>query len=291
MHADPDAWLSAQEDAAGRVRPAARKRILWADPDRRARTPLSLVYVHGFSASAAETRPLPDQLAQALGANLHFTRLTGHGIDGAAMGRASLPAWRADVAEALAVGRAIGERVLVMATSTGATLATLALTQARTRADVAGAVFLAPNFAIRARGAALLGLPGARWFVPRVIGPSRGGAPLNPGHAEGWITEYPTTALAPLGAAVAAARRAPVQRIGVPALFVLSDQDQVVRADRSRLVAARWGGGAEVLAVTPGPGDDPAGHVIAGDVFSPGLTEKVREGILDWIARRGIAAP
>ena len=67
------------------IRPGLQKEIVWANPATKTKTPLAIVYIHGFSASKGEVRPLPDKVASALGANLFFTRLTGHGEDGAAM--------------------------------------------------------------------------------------------------------------------------------------------------------------------------------------------------------------
>ena len=107
------------------IRKTAAKEVIWAREDR-ARTPLSLVYVHGFSASKAELRPVPDRAAERLGANLFFTRLTGHGRDGAAMGTARAEDWMRDMAEAVAVGKALGERVVLMGTSMGGALTALA---------------------------------------------------------------------------------------------------------------------------------------------------------------------
>jgi esterase/lipase len=90
-------------------------------------------------------RPLPDMLADALGANLYFARLTGHGQDGIAMGRARLPDWEADVAEALQIGAALGDEVIVMGCSTGCTLLTTALAQG---ARAKGIVHVSPNYGL-----------------------------------------------------------------------------------------------------------------------------------------------
>src|SRR6202007_3384630 len=96
------------------IRPGLQKEIVWADPASRARTPLAIVYVHGFSASKGEVRTLPDRAAAALHANLFYTRLTGHGEDSDAMAKGSINAWVNDYAEAIAIGRAIGDRVIVI---------------------------------------------------------------------------------------------------------------------------------------------------------------------------------
>ncbi|MEY8838696.1 alpha/beta hydrolase, partial [Cribrihabitans sp. XS_ASV171] len=74
----------------------------------------------------------------------------------------------------------------------------------------------------------------------------------------------------------------------VPALFRIAEADRVVRADATLEVARDWGAEAEVQRVEMGPGDDPAAHVIAGDILSPGQTEPALRDILDWLARQGI---
>ena len=48
------------EAEAGSIRNGLAKQIVWADPTQEQKTPISVIYVHGFSASAAEVRPLPD---------------------------------------------------------------------------------------------------------------------------------------------------------------------------------------------------------------------------------------
>jgi len=123
---DPEAYLARREAEVKDIRPGLQKEIVWADPATRARTPLAIVYVHGFSASKGEVRPLPDRVAAALHANLFYTRLTGHGEDGAAMAKGGVNAWINDYAEAITIGRAIGDRVVVIGTSTGGSLATWA---------------------------------------------------------------------------------------------------------------------------------------------------------------------
>ena len=68
------------------ITPGAEKTVVWANPERREQTPLALVYLHGYSATRQETAPLCDEVAKRLGANLYYTRLTGHG--------AAAPRWR-----------------------------------------------------------------------------------------------------------------------------------------------------------------------------------------------------
>ncbi|WP_112321396.1 alpha/beta hydrolase [Oceanibium sediminis] len=282
--ADIDGYLCRAEGRVRDLRPGAQKQVLWADPASKARTPLALVYIHGFSATLEEVRPVPDEVASALGANLFFTRLSGHGRDGAAMAEASVAAWRDDVSEALEIGRRIGERVILMGTSTGGTLISLALEE--DAADVAGVVFLSPNFALQRRGASLLTLPFARRFVPVLLGDECTLEPASAEHARWWTTRYPSSALLPLAAAVAAAERVEYDRFEIPALFIFSDKDEVVSAAATRSVAARWGGPVDLFPLSAGPGDDRSNHVIAGDILSPGLTPVVSKRIRDWVHER-----
>jgi pimeloyl-ACP methyl ester carboxylesterase len=280
---DPDAWLAAREAAVPGIREGLAKEIVWAFPASKARTPIAIVYIHGFSASKGEVRPLPDKVAEALGANLFFTRLTGHGQDGAAMGEATLRAWVNDVAEALALGHRLGERVVVVSTSTGAALATWAATEPALRDQMTGLVMISPNFGVRAAGAGLLAGPWGLQIARLVAGSERGFEPLNDMQARLWTTRYPVEALLPMAAAVELGAEAPVERTAVPALFVFSERDSVVRPDLMRAVAARWGAPHEILAVEES--GDPSNHVIAGDVLSPGTTDALAKAIVAWIGR------
>ncbi|RMF37766.1 MAG: alpha/beta hydrolase [Alphaproteobacteria bacterium] len=279
---DVDAWLAAREAQVPGIIPGAEKQVIWAgNPGEK--TPVAIVYVHGFSATLQEIRPVPDRLAAALGANLFYTRLTGHGLkDGTGMAEATPDRWLDDMAEALAVGRAIGEKVIVIGTSTGGTLAALALASPAMAERVAGVIFVSPNFRVRAAGAELLALPFARSFVPLITGPERCFEAGSEAHAKWWTMCYPAEALVPMGTAVKAANAIDFSSLKVPALFVFSPDDQVVDESRTAEIAAQWGGKAEVFNVTPGPGDSPSAHVIAGDIRSPGLTDAVAAKMIEW---------
>jgi alpha-beta hydrolase superfamily lysophospholipase len=279
---DPDAYLADREAGVADLDPDLAKEIVWADPRSRARTPLAIVYVHGFSASKGEIRPVPDRVAEDLGANLFYTRLAGHGRDGAAMAEATVNDWVNDYAEAIAIGRAIGERVLVVATSTGAALATWGATQPELAEDVAGLALISPNYAVQAAGAQLLTMPWGLQIAELVVGPERGFEPINEMHARYWTTRYPTAATLPMAAVTELAREAPVETVEVPALFIFSNADAVVSPEATRDIAERWGAPHEQMIVEGS--DDPSNHVIAGDALSPSTTTLVAGRISAWAA-------
>ncbi|KJV36834.1 hypothetical protein VI08_02920 [Luteibacter yeojuensis] len=98
--------------------------MVFLDGVPRERRPLSVVYLHGFTASQAEGDPAHRALAAACGAHLYLNRLHDHGSDAPlAMAGASAQAWRDDAEAAFQVGLALGERVVLVATSMGASLA------------------------------------------------------------------------------------------------------------------------------------------------------------------------
>jgi pimeloyl-ACP methyl ester carboxylesterase len=278
---DIDAYLAAGESRYPDIRPGAAKRIVWADPATKAKTSFAIVYLHGFSASAEEIRPLPDHVAAVLGANLYFTRLAGHGRSGEAMGEARLEDWLADFSESLAIGEAAGNRVIVIGTSTGASLATLALADPKIASRISAAVFVSPNYGINSFAAFLLTTPVAPQLSRLLLGESRGFTPYSDRHAAHWTTRYPTKALLPMAALVKLSVESPVEQIKTPALFLYSSLDQVIRPDKVRAVAARWGGPNTLFDI--GQTGDPGNHVIAGDIGSPTTTTPLVERTLAWL--------
>ena len=277
-----EAWLAEREAEVPNLRANAAKQIVWGGEDG-VRTGWAVVFLHGFSASREEIRPLPDEVAARLGANLFLTRLSGHGRDGAAMAEPTVADWVADTAEAMAVGRALGDKVLLIGSSTGGTLAILAASSPALNADLEGVVLIAPNLRAKGWGGRLIEWPFARIWGPWVVGAERSFEARNPGHAASWTTSYPTVSVAALGALTHAVRNLDFAAITVPALFLVSMSDTVVDSQASLRAAARWGGPSELVPVTLRPGDDPSGHVLAGDILSPGTTAPMLERIMGWV--------
>lgn len=282
--ADLDALIAAEEAAVPGVRDGAARQIVWAGAPGE-KTPLSIVYLHGFSAAAPEVRPLPDRVAEALGANLYFARLRGHGRDGAAMAGVTVNDWINDTARALEIGRRIGERVIVMGTSTGGTLAILAASHPDMSRDLAGLVLLSPNLRVAGWSGRVLEWPLADVWGPALLGAERSFPPHNEGHAANWTTRYPTAALAPLGALTRHVRKLNPADQTVPAMFLVSSEDRVVDTAAARRTAARWGAPSDLVPVVMGPDDDPSGHVLAGDILSPKKTAPIAEKIIAWAQR------
>ena len=278
---DIDAYFEAEESKFSDIVEGTQKRVIWAG-DTGAKTPVSVLYIHGFSATSEEIRPVPDKVAEALGANLVFGRLAGHGRSGDAMAEPTAADWMRDTAEALAAARAVGEQVIIISTSTGGTLVAAAALRDDLMENVAGAVFVSPNFALNSPSAVILTWPAVRWWGPVVAGAERSFETQNEGHAAYWTNSYPTVALMPMAALVKAVDGLDLGEAKLPALFMISDQDKVVSPTKNREVAEEWGGDSTLEILTMGEGDDPYSHVIAGDILSPGQTEGAAQAMIEW---------
>lgn len=279
---DLDAHFAQVESVFDDITPGVEKRVVWAG-DAGARTDWAVVYVHGFSATSEEIRPVPDRLADALGANLIYTRLQGHGRSGDALAEGSVQGWVNDLAEAMAAARMAGNKVVILSTSTGATLAAATAQNADLMQDVEGLIFVSPNFGINNPVARLLSWPAARYWLPSLAGARRSFEPQNEGHGTYWTTEYASVAVMPMAALIDATVAQDHREQTIPALFWYSDDDTVVRPDITAKVAAAWGGPTTTVNPVLAPGDDPNAHVIAGDILSPSQTDGAVAGMLNWI--------
>ena len=277
-----DEYLTATEAAVPDLRPGDAKGIVWADDETPARTPASLVYLHGFSADRHEIEPVVSLLGASLGANVYFTRLTGHGRDGAAMEAATAADWLDDTAEAVAVGAAIGERVVVIGTSTGGTLASWAAMRPESHGRIDALVLVSPNFQPKDRSSRVLLYPWGGTLARLLVGPERCFEPENDAQERHWTTCYPTSSLLPMMALVEHVRTMSLEGWGVPTLLVYAPEDRVVDAQETERVLASLPGDLLRVHVVAETGD-PASHVLAGDVLSPETNQELHDVIASFV--------
>jgi esterase/lipase len=280
LPADLDQFLHASEAHYPDITANTEKTIRWAYPDKR-KTALSVIYLHGFSATRQETAPLSDAIAKQLGANLFYTRLTGHGRNGAAMAEASVNDWLNDSQEALQIGAQLGDRVVVIATSTGATLATWLASQPQSK-NVLAYAMISPNFSPKDRAAQVLTWPWAKYFAPLLIGPEHHWQPRNAAQARYWSHRFPTQALLPMMALVNYVHELPVEAIKTPVLMIYAPDDQVVSPAATEQMFARFGGAPKQLLALTDTQDD-SHHVLAGAILSPHDTPRVEAAILQFL--------
>lgn len=140
------------------LKPDNESRIIWNNDSLKNKTPYCLLYLHGFSASWYEGEPVHRNFASRYGMNLYAPLLASHGIDTIEALIDMTPERLYDSAkEALVVAQLLGQKVILMGTSTGGTLA-LKLA-AEFPELVEGLLLLSPNIAINNPAAFLLSKP------------------------------------------------------------------------------------------------------------------------------------
>jgi len=119
------------------IRPDNEARIVWANDSLKQKTNYSIVYLHGFGASQGEGYPVHKWLAETFDANVFLARLPGHGRkDSTAMEGLRAKDLMEGTLEAIQIGAAIGDSVIVIGTSTGGALALWATPKIETVAAV-----------------------------------------------------------------------------------------------------------------------------------------------------------
>ncbi len=159
-----EAEIKRHEAAIPNIKPDNEARIVWADSIPK-KTAYSIVYLHGWSASQEEGDPLHLETAKRYGCNLYLPRLAGHGlVEDEPMLTLTADKLLSSAKEAIAVGKQLGDKVILMATSTGGTLA---LYLAGGDPDIAGMLLYSPNIEIFDSNARILtwhwGVPLAKW--------------------------------------------------------------------------------------------------------------------------------
>lgn len=284
LPADLDGWLLQRERPAAErygLVPGTEKRVTWFGD--REKTPYSVLYLHGFSATRQETAPLAATVARALGANLFETRLTGHGREREKLAGVRAEDWLNDAVEALTIAAEIGERIIVIGTSTGATLAA-AILDHPTMAEVDTIVMLSPNFAPNDSNAAWLTRPAGPLLAELMVGDTRSWEPHNDAQARYWSTTYPTAAAVEMMRLVDLANRRLPATISPRLLMFYSKDDEVVSPDVAMSVFEKTDAPQKAAIEIADPGD-PSHHVLAGDVLSKEKTREVANRIVEFIRR------
>lgn len=135
-----------EKESKHKIKPDNEARIVWSNSYLKQKTDYSIVYLHGFSASQGEGEPTHRNIARKFGCNLYLSRLADHGIDTTEpLVKLTVEKYWQSAKEAYAIGKQLGNKVILMGTSTGATLS---LKLAAEFPDVHALVVLSPNIAL-----------------------------------------------------------------------------------------------------------------------------------------------
>ena len=220
------------ESLARKARPNNEEKLIRYSTGK---TPLALLYIHGFGASRAEGEAVFDQVGQELGANTYYLRLPGHGTNTLDHASVKYSDYLDLAEEAFAMTQKLGDKVVLVGCSTGALLATYLA--ARHPDKVHSLILGSPFYGYRDLSAKILGLPGGLSLVKLLYGEDRDAGwkenpqgRVRPGYNDHWLTKQKYRALVELEKLRAfVAQKHNYRRITSPALVFYYYKDDTLR--------------------------------------------------------------
>lgn len=263
-----------------KVRPNNEARVVWANDSTKQKTPYAIVYLHGFSASQEEGNLVHQQIARQFGCNLYLARLSEHGIDTSdALINMTAESLFESAKEAYAIGKQIGEKVILMGTSTGGTLA---LQLAAIYPEIAGLVLYSPNIAIKDPNAWLLNNPWGLQIARMVKGSNYMGVQKDhPLYQQYWNTKYRLEATVQLEELLETTMtKENFAKVKQPLLVLYyykneQEQDTVVSVDAMKKMFAEVGTNEKNKKMIPVP--NTGNHVIASPIQSKDILSVEKE--------------
>ncbi|MDM8519737.1 alpha/beta hydrolase [Anaerolineales bacterium HSG6] len=281
---DLDEYLAEREANVKNLRPNTEACIVWANPEHKQKTPYAIVYLHGFSANRQETAPVTERIAETIGANVYYPRLAGHGQLGRELGQATTNDWLNDSLEAVKIGQRLGEKVILIGTSTGAPLACW-LANRPEATNLHALLFISPNFAIKDPRSGVTFWPWGESIIPILVGKLRHWKPNNLLHAKYWTNDYPPSALLAMMGVVKLMHDLDLAQIKVPMFIAYCPDDQVVSVPAMHHYFPLFGSENKVM-IPVEQAEDPENHVIAGQALSPRNSEGLAQTMLGFLYRR-----
>ena len=310
------------QEEPGTVVEGAEWCVAWAEQPSgvRRKTPLCVVFLHGWSASRKECDPVPRKIAEALKANLYYNRLPGHGRKQRTRGGADLEeqqqqqqqqqqqlgccgeamvedatprALFASAVDALRIGLALGDRVVLVGCSTGGALVTwLASLPCANRGGpglgyVAGVVLVSPAYALahplypvlKHSFANLRALPRAlnhgmrAWLIGAAVGKTRVRPSLGPAYDDFNTLSYPTTAILHLLDTLWCLETVDFSGVTAPVIMFGNPGDNVVDFRvKATNIFLQFGEAPKTLCCIT---DADHAHVIASELLSPSTVSEI----------------
>lgn len=192
-----ETMIADRENQESLLKPGNAAYFQWADGTP-TQTEYAIVFLHGFSASPAAGSPVVTDFAKRYGCNLYTPRIAGHGLNTIESFVDTSPADMINSAkEALAIGKVIGKKTIVIGSSTGCTLG--AYLAAESPEYVQSMMFFSPNIELASSTSNMLLWPWGQYLVRLVVGKYRTVKTLvNTPAEDSWTIKYRTEGLVSL---------------------------------------------------------------------------------------------
>ncbi len=251
------------------LKPDNQARIVWATPFQK--TPYSMVYLHGNGASQEEGDPIHEALADRYGCNLFLARLVDHGLEGEdPLKDIDAVEWMQSALDAIAMGRAIGEKVILVSCSTGSTLALYLAAQHPELIEAH--IMFSPNVDLFDSRSWLLTMPWGLHISRLILGSKYYGWKAPGAARKYWYTHYRIEGLVTLKSVLNATMTSETFNRFIDPVFVSyyykdeEQQDHVVSAQETKGMFSLISTPAELKEEVAL--DDANTHIICSDLFN-----------------------
>lgn len=273
-----------QKEAGLNLKADNESRIVWAEESKKQRTEYALLYLHGFSASWMEGYPSNVTVANHFKMNAYFPRLAAHGLvtEDPLLDMTPDNLW-ASAKEALMVASNLGEKVIIMGTSTGGTLALMLAAEFPEYVDAL--ILYSPNIQINNNSAFLLARPWGLQLARHVYDDRyrTTSDDNNSVNCQYWYCKYRLEGIVYLQQLVdLTMKKETFQQVTVPVFLGYyyrdkENQDETVRVDAMQKMFRQLGtpDREKKEVAFPGAGD----HVIASELTSGSVDEVINETI------------
>ena len=276
-----------EQESLHKLKKNNQARIVWANDSVHQKTPYSIVYLHGFTASQEEGEPVHRNVARHFGYNLYLSRMAEHGIDTSdQLVNLTAEKYWESAKRAYAIGKQLGEKVILMGTSTGGTLA---LQLASEYPEIAGIVMMSPNIEINDPNAWLLNNHWGMQIAEKVIGGKYLKTEDNrPENLQYWNGTYRIEAAVALQELLETTmNKSRFQKVTQPALLLYYykdeiHQDSVVKVPAMKEMFQQLGTPANLKKEVAVP--NAGNHVIGSYIRSKDVVTVERE-ITEWLER------
>ena len=278
-------YLKKQESKFSDLVDATQSEIQWFDGAVKQKT--VGVCMHGFSATIQEISPVPQNIAIELNANLLSPRLHGHGRHSKFMRESTAEDWLIQMWETINIAACLGDKIVLIGNSTGATLITWLMQQKKLiktlPCKISSLVYVSPNFGLKHKAVGLLTLPWAKYWMSW-FGPSHHIIePRNALHAKFWTARYSIKSVYPLQVLIDWVMNSDLKLITTPTLFIYNEFDPVVNTLAINKTFKRFGSLHKKEDVWRIRQEDKSRHVIAGDIVAKENNSILTQNILDFI--------
>eukprot|EP00298_Acanthocystis_sp_HF-20_P003626 c13975_g1_i1.p1 GENE.c13975_g1_i1~~c13975_g1_i1.p1 ORF type:complete len:384 (-),score=146.67 c13975_g1_i1:26-1177(-) len=299
-----------QNDNSNNSQPEQESISSSSQPLSHPKTKYSVVYVHGWSSCRQDVSPLPELVAEKLGAHLFCGRLSGHGHlnkeeekGSSLVSCATVDNLFEDALEAFDIGRKIGEKVILMGFSTGAALITWLAAQPQFAPYIAAIVLVSPAYALsNPQYSALkwsnailkmipfgIGTMARKMLVKSVIGEQIQIKITDP-HKEArkyWTWLYPASAILHLADVLWVVDNIDFESIDVPVMIIANPVDNKVCYQEIKKRYEEFGSQHKSFKVIS---YSPDVHVCVGRIFSSMNVDDCVSDVLKFLQKANITA-